>query len=323
MRRLLQLSRRGLSTAVRDASALSSAFACPTLREVVGMPGTSGDGLLAARSGAYTALAVTVDGDGVASVRLNRPDKQNAMNTPMWAELIDCFASASRDPDVRVAVLSGAGGNFSAGMDLSVFKELQTLAAEEPCDGRNRERMYRAIQFFQDGVSAPERCTKPVIGAIEGNVIGGGVDLVTACDLRYATASAKVSVKEIDLGIVADVGTMQRLPHLVGDQRARELTYTGRTISGEQAAAYGLALESFATAEAMMEHALGVARAIAAKSPLTVRGIKQTALYTRDHPTADALRDVAMLNAGQLFSEDLGEAMTAMAERRRPHFRGD
>jgi enoyl-CoA hydratase len=126
---------------------------------------------------------------------------------------------------------------------------------------------------------------------------------------------------QVDLGIVADVGTMQRLPHLVGDSRARELTYTARTFSGEQAAAWGLALESFVTADEMRAHAHGVARTIAAKSPLTVRGIKATALYTRDHPTEDALEQVARHNAAVLFSEDLDEATEAMVKRRQPSYR--
>ena len=179
------------------------------------------------------------------------------------------------------------------------------MAAEESCPGRVRERLLASVRYFQHGISSPERCSKPVIAALEGNVIGAGVDLATACDLRYTTSDAKLSVKEVDLAIVADVGTMQRLPHLVGDQRARELTYTGRTFSGAQACSYGLALEAYATSEELWRGVGDVAKDIAAKSPLTVRGIKQVSLYTRDHPTDDALNHVAQWNAAALFSDDL------------------
>jgi enoyl-CoA hydratase len=292
-----------------------------TLAQVAGAART--DGLLLARAEGYSAMKVAVDDDGVATITLNRPKQHNAFNVPLWGDLLDAFSSASDDPSVRVCVLKGAGGNFSSGMDLSVFAEMQGTMDEETCDGRKRERLLHLIEFFQTAISAPERCSKPVICALEGNAIGGGVDLATACDMRYTTSSAKISVKEVDLGIIADVGTMQRLPHLVGDQRARELTYTGRTFSGDDAARYGLALEAFADADALMEHVYAVAGQIAAKSPLTVRGIKRVALYTRDHPTDQALGHVAQYNAAVLFSEDLAEAGKAMKERRTPIFRPD
>lgn len=248
-------------------------------------------GLLVERSASYNSVEASVDGS-IASIKLSRPKTQNAFNMPMWNEVYDAFWCASADPDVRVVILSGAGGNFSSGMDLAVFQEMKALAAAEACEGRKREQVFRSIEFFQRSISAPEMCSKPVLCAIEGNVIGAGVDLITACDLRFCTKDAKLSVKEVDLGIVADVGTMQRLPNLVGDQRARELTYTGRAFSGVEAVSYGLCLESFASAEQMMDHVQSVAVTIAAKSPLTIRGIKRTSLYTRDHPTVDALNQV-------------------------------
>ena len=300
-----------------------STYAPRTLREVTCIQGVH-TGTVLKRAANYEALAVTLDeASGVASILLNRPSKKNAQNMAMWNELVDVFAAVSVDPAVRVAILAGSGGHFCSGMDLSVFAEMKALAKEEKCEGRKREQLLRSIEFFQSGVNAPELCAKPVICAIEGNAIGGGVDLATACDMRYCVDDALVSVKEVDLGIVADVGTMQRLPFLVGDQRARELTYTGRTISGAEAARYGLCLESFATAESMMAHVRSVAESIGSKSPLTVRGIKRTALYTRDHPTTDALNQVAHWNMATLLSDDLDEAMGAMMERRGPTFRGD
>lgn len=259
--------------------------------------------------------------NGVTTVLLNRPQKHNALSIPMWEELIDCFDSISRDPTVRVAILGATKGPaFCAGMDLGVFQEMKELAAAEPCAGRVREQLLAQIQYFQRGVSAPELCSKPVIAAVDGSVIGGGVDLLTACDMRYCTARATFSVKEVDLAIVADVGTMQRLPHLVGDARARELTYTGRAIGGEEAESYGLVQGSFRCREELYEYVRALAGQIAAKSPLTVRGIKQVALYTRDHPTDDALGHVAQRNASTLYSDDLDEAFGAFAAKRAPTY---
>ncbi|GMI11090.1 hypothetical protein TrVE_jg9595 [Triparma verrucosa] len=247
----------------------------------------------------------------------------NALSVPMWYELIDAFKSASRDSDVRVCVLKGEGSHFSSGMDLTVFSEMRAIADEELCPGRKREKVKSSIDFFQASVSSPEECTKPVLCLLHGAVIGGAVDLATACDVRYVHNDALLSVKEIDLAIVADVGTMQRLPHIVGDQRSRELTYTGRTFTGKEAVDYGLALEGFDTFEELEDHVMGVAGVISTKSPLTVRGVKKVAIYTRDHGTEDALQHVAMHNTAHLFSEDLDRAMEGTMKKEEPVFRGN
>ena len=208
-------------------------------------------------------------------------------------------------------------------MDLSVFQEMLTVAKEESCEGRKREKVLRSIKFFQEAVNAPEFCEKPVLCMLHGNVIGGAVDLATACDMRYVVNDAILSVKEVDLGIVADIGTMQRLPGIVGDQRARELTYTGRNFTGEEAVKMGFALDGFDSLEAMEEHVMGVAKMIASKSPITIRGIKKVALYVRDHDTEDSLNHVAMHNAAMLFSEDLDKAFDGMMKKKMPEFRGE
>jgi enoyl-CoA hydratase len=175
-----------------------STFAGPSLRTILGGSVAERSAQrLADRATAYSALDVTVD-HGVATVLLNRPKKQNALNIPMWNELIDCFDAVSADPTVRVAVLDGAGDHFCSGMDLGVFSELGVLYREESCPGRRSELVYRVVKFFQAGVSAPELCTKPVIGVMDGNVVGGAVDLITACDFRYAAAGARLCVKEVD-----------------------------------------------------------------------------------------------------------------------------
>ena len=305
----------------RFASRALSTYSSPSLRELVNHPGSSG--ILLSRSSGYTALKVNVSLSGVATINLNRPSKQNALNVPMWAELIDAFDSASLDQTVRVCILGGEGDHFCSGMDLTVFSEMQKIASEQSCQGRKREAILKSIEFFQRGVSAPELCIKPVLAAMTGNVIGGAIDLVTATDMRYVTNNAKLSVKEVDLAIVADVGTMQRLPHLVGDSRARELAYTGRDFSGSEAVKYGLALEGFASKSEMEERVNQVAEGIAKKSPLTVRGIKKVALFTRDHSVEDSLNQVAQHNAAMLFSDDLDAAFAGMMTKKRPTFKGD
>jgi enoyl-CoA hydratase len=208
---------------------------------------------------------------GVYTVSLNRPSRGNAFNMQMWYELQETFQAADGDHSVRAIVLTGNSVSFSTGMDLSVFSEMQKLAKAEPCEGRKREALSNFIQFLQDAISAPEVCAVPVIAAISGHCIGGAVDLITACDMRYCTDNSTFCVKETDLAMVADIGTLQRLPKLIGDQQTRELTYTGRTISGIEAQSLGLVLKSFATEELMRQHVDTVARAIAEKSPLTIR----------------------------------------------------
>ena len=208
---------------------------------------------------------------GVYAVSLNRPSRGNAFNMQMWHELQETFQAANTDHSVRAIILTGNSVSFSTGMDLSVFAEMQKLVAAEPCEGRKREALSNFIQFLQDAISAPEVCAVPVIAAISGHCIGGAVDLITACDLRYCTDNSTFCVKETDLAMVADIGTLQRLPKLIGDQQTRELAYTGRTINGIEAQSLGLVLKSFATEELMRQHVDEVASAIAKKSPLTVR----------------------------------------------------
>lgn len=208
---------------------------------------------------------------GVYTVCLNRPSRGNAFNMQMWLELQETFQAADGDHSVRAIVLTGNSASFSTGMDLSVFSDMQKLAKAESCEGRKREALSNFIQFLQDAISAPEVCTIPVIAAISGYCIGGAVDLITACDLRYCTDNSTFCVKETDLAMVADIGTLQRLPKLIGDQQTRELAYTGRTINGTEAQSLGLVLKSFANEEMMRQHVDKVARAIAEKSPLTIR----------------------------------------------------
>ena len=164
----------------------------------------------------------------------------NAMNWRMWKELKESFEVVNKDPSVRCIILGSTSNHFSTGMDLSVFAEMVQSHHKEKCPGRAREKLENTIDFFQSTCTGAEACNVPVICAIDGNAIGGAVDLLTACCLRYCTKQANFSVKEIDLAIVADVGTLQRLPNIVGEQRTRELAYTGRHFNGEEAMNLGL-----------------------------------------------------------------------------------
>ena len=184
-----------------------------------------------------TTIALSL-ADGIAEVRLNRPDKSNAMNDAMWQEIRQAFEWVDATPAARVAILSGEGKNFCAGIDLAMMGGIQQRIAH--ADGaRSREALRRLILDLQDCLTSLERCRKPVIAAIQGACIGGALDLVTSCDMRYAAADAIFSVREIDLGMVADVGTLQRLPRLIGDGMARELAYTGRNFAADEARTAG------------------------------------------------------------------------------------
>jgi len=261
--------------------------------------------------------------DKVTTLTLNRPKRGNAFNMQQWSEMKSFFEEADKVENVRCIIMRGSNGNFSTGMDLSVFADLMSLDQGESCDGRKRESMMRVIEFFQDSISSPEVCRVPVIAAIEGNCIGAGVDLITACDMRYCTKDTVFCIKETDLAMVADVGTLQRLPHIVGDARARELAYTGRIFDGIEAEKYGLVLECFDDVETMNEHVQNISKTIASKSPLTMRGIKKTCLFTRDNTVNAGLEQVKMLNAATLMSDDLQTAFISMGSKKAPIFRRD
>ena len=256
--------------------------------------------------------------DRIGHVTLNRPEKANAMNEAFWQECRRAFVALDADPAVRVVVLGARGPHFSAGIDLGMLASIGGDKTQE--QARRTERLRRLILELQEAFSAIERCRKPVLAAVQGGCIGGGVDMVSACDMRYCTEDAQFIIKEIDIGLTADVGTLQRLPHLVGDGLLRELAYTGRPMGGAEAAASGLVNRVFADTEALHAGVLEVARRIAAKAPLAVRGTKEMILYTRDHSVADALNYVATWNAGMISEADLREAMAAQQEQRPPRF---
>jgi len=267
----------------------------------------------------YETIKLTVD-QGIVLVELNRPQKMNAINRPMWDEIRLAFQHISEAREARVAVLSGTGPHFCAGIDIAMLSG--TVGGhDETCPGRLREKLRRSVLELQDVVNSIERCTKPVLAALHGVCYGAAIDIATACDMRYASEDARISVKEIDLGLTADVGVLQRLPRVIGEGMARELAYTAREVPGREAKEIGLVNRCFPSREQLLEGVMEMARTMAAKSPLALRGCKEMFAYTRDHSVADALNYVATWNAAMLISDDLKEAMAAFKEKRSPVYR--
>ena len=267
----------------------------------------------------YSTLKVRME-EHVAWVALNRPDKANAMNEAMWNEIQMCFEWLDQEPMVRAVVLCGEGRHFCAGIDLAMFGGLAQSA-----EGMEKSRFvawFRAVILrLQGNLTAIERCRKPVLAAIQGSCVGGGVDIVSACDMRYCADGVKFSIKEIDIGMVADVGTLQRLPHIIPAGVMRELAYTGRNVDAAEAERIGLVNRRFDNYEEMIEAVSALAQDIARKSPLAVRGSKQMMLYTRDHSVSDALDYQATWNGGMLSFEDVMQAITAASEGKAADFK--
>ncbi|HMG47916.1 MAG TPA: crotonase/enoyl-CoA hydratase family protein [Allosphingosinicella sp.] len=261
-------------------------------------------------------IAVEV-AEGVAHVELARPDKYNAMDKEMFAAIGDAFRALGRDGAVRAILLSGRGRHFTAGLDLD-YAAKQFGANPDP--GRAAEARLRHVEWLQDAFSALEAGRAPVIAAIHGGCIGAGVDLASACDLRVASADAFFQVAEVDVAITADLGTLQRLGHLIPQGVLRELAYTGRRMGAEEAARYGLVNQLAADREAALAAGMALARTIAAKSPLAVAGAKKSLNHSRGRTVEEGLRDVALWNAATLVSADLSEAIKARLGKTEPSF---
>jgi enoyl-CoA hydratase len=255
--------------------------------------------------------------DKIAQIRFNRPDKRNSMTLAFWQEMRAVFAELDSRDDVRVAVISSTGPHFTSGMDLSVFGSLTPPNVEE---GRKRENLRRQILWFQECFSVIDQARVPVLAAIQGGCIGGGVDLVTSCDMRYCSADAFFTIKEIDIGMVADVGTLQRLPLQMPSGLVRELAYTGRRLTAEEAKACGFVNQVFASHEALVDGVTDIARTIAAKTPLAIAGSKEMLNYARDHSITDGLNYIATWNAAMLQTADMPEAFAATAQKRDAKF---
>ena len=268
------------------------------------------------------ALAVEVK-DNVAQVTLLGPGKGNAMGPAFWDEMPVVFAELDADPEVRAIVLNGSGKNFCFGLDLMAMGSTLPSVGGGEVSARSRERFHTTVKRLQQSITAVADCRTPTIAAVHGWCIGGGVDLISAVDIRYASADAKFSVREVKLAIVADVGSLARLPYILSDGHLRELALTGKDIDAARAEKIGLVNEVLPDAEAALAAAHATAAEIAANSPLTVRGVKDVLDEQRTDDVAASLRYVAAWNAAFLPSRDLKEAVTAMFEKRPPNFTGE
>jgi len=255
---------------------------------------------------------------------LNRPEARNAMDSHMWAEIPLAMAAFDQDESVRVVVIGGEGQSFTAGIDLKEFgAAIATgLSQVEGSEVRKRMDEYQQIKRLQASLSSIAECRKPVIAAVHGACIGGGVDLITACDIRLASQDAVFSVRETKLGLVADVGTMQRLPRVIAPGYVAELVFTGKDIDAAEAHAMGLVNRVLPTAEELHKAALDLANEIAANSPLTTQGAKHILKVGEDRSVDEALDYMALWNTAFLHSDDIQEAMLAFIEKRPPEFKG-
>lgn len=268
----------------------------------------------------YTCFEIE-ESEGVAHVILSRPDELNTMIPAFWSELPEIIDEMSDSGRVRCVVISSTGKHFSAGMDLSVFtggSALDDDASEEV--GRQRANLRTNAMHLQRSFSALEEARMPVLAAMQGGVVGGAVDMVTAADCRYATENAWFCIQEINIGMTADVGTLQRLPKLIPDGIVRELAYTGDRMSAQRAKEVGLVNEVYADQATMLEDVLGIAGRIASKSPLAVYGSKQSIVYARDHSVADSLNQIATWQTGMFQPRDMMESFQAQMEKRDPEF---
>ncbi|MDI1272741.1 enoyl-CoA hydratase-related protein [Polaromonas sp.] len=257
--------------------------------------------------------------DHVAHLVLNRPEAMNTMHPTFWRELDEVLTHLHKAGNARVLVISSTGKHFSAGMALETFSGAIAMDDQSP---EGRAAIFDMLSDMQATFTKLENLRIPVIAAIQGGCIGGAVDMVTACCVRYATADAFFCIQEINIGMVADVGTLQRLPKLVPLAVVKELAYTGRRLSAAKALGYGLVNEVFDSPEALLAGALQCAKEIAAKPPVAIWGTKQAIHYTRDHSVEDALKQMGWLQGAIWSNQHVREAVTAMKEKRTGEFAG-
>ncbi len=266
------------------------------------------------------------ESDHVAHVQLSRPDQLNTMIPEFWMELPEIVRTISAEGRARAIVISSTGKHFSAGMDLSVFTggstsdELSSRPSRSAEPGRTRARLRETARLLQGSFTALEQARMPVLAAIHGGCIGGAVDMVTACDLRYASADAFFVIQEINIGMTADVGTLQRLPKIVPDGIARELAYLGGRLPAQRAYEVGLVNQVFDDHASLVEGTLEIAAQIAAKSPLAIWGSKEMITYARDHSVADGLNYIATWQTGMFQPGDMMETFAAKTDGREPEF---
>ena len=267
---------------------------------------------------AYKSLMVSIK-DKIAHIILNRPDELNSMNVDFWHELPQVVTEIDAQANARVIILSSTGKHFTAGMDLGVFSNPQNMPIQgDP--GRSAEDLRRLVLQLQDAFSVLEQVSIPVLAAIQGGCIGGGLDLVSAADCRYCTEDAFFCIKETDLGMTADVGTLQRLPHLIPQGMIRELAYTAAKLPAQRAKQIGLVNEVYPDQETMLKAVHEIALTIAQHSPLAIAGCKEMINYTRDHSVSDSLKYMATWQSGMYRQDDMMKVFAAKAQQTKAEF---
>ena len=266
----------------------------------------------------YQHLEVTVD-QGVATLWLNRPEKRNALSEDMWGDIPRAMSKLDNDDEVRVIVLAGRGPAFCVGIDIEMLASLQPPSGSH---ARRSREIHEKILTLQQTASCLADSPKPVIAAVHGYCLGAGVDLITACDIRLASVDAVFSVRETRMGLVADVGSLQRLPAIVGPATTAEMAFTGADFDARWALEKGLVNSVHDDAAATLAEAQRLAGEIAANSPLVLRGIKHVLAAGEGRNVKEALDYVALWNSSFLLSNDLTEAITAFLEKRAPRFDG-
>ncbi len=261
--------------------------------------------------------------DRVATVTLIGPGKGNAMGPAFWAELPEVFGKLDADPEVRAIVLTGSGRNFSYGLDLPAMGDTLTPMMADGALARPRAEFHARLKRMQRSITAVADCRTPTLASVHGWCIGGGVDLISAVDVRYASADAKFSVREVKLAIVADVGSLARLPLILSDGHLRELALTGKDIDAARAEKIGLVNDVFEDAAACLAATQATAAEIAANPPLVVQGVKDVLDEQRTAQVSASLRYVAAWNSAFLPSKDLKEGISAIFAKRAPEFNGE
>jgi enoyl-CoA hydratase len=271
----------------------------------------------------YSCFDVSIE-NNIAHIVLNRPEKRNSMIPEFWDELPKIIRQLDENSAARVIVLSSTGPHFTSGLDTAVFgSSIESHDNPETLEKLNRQRsakLYGTIHYMQQTFTCLEECRVPVLAAIQGGAIGGGVDLITACDMRYMTEDGFLTIFEINIGMTADVGTFPRITNLLPEGVVKELAYTGRRMPAAEAKSLGLVNEVFPDSQSMLSRVIEIAADIASKAPLAVYGSKRIINYSRDHSTADTLDYIGIWNASMLQSTEINEAITSASEKRSGDF---
>ena len=259
--------------------------------------------------------------NSIAHIRFNRPEKRNSMNEDFWTMFPKEVEGLDDSGEIRALIVSSTGPHFSAGIDLSMFKDDIVENETDNEIGRSRGYFLQQLKFLQNAVSCLEAARFPVVTAVQGGCIGGGIDLITAADIRICTKDAFFLIEEINVGLAADIGTIQRLPKIIPAGIAREWTMLGEKVSADRAKEVGLVSSLHDSHEEMMKNAFEIAEKLASKTPLAMWVTKETLNYSRDHTVKESLENVALWNAATLHKEDVMSTMMSKMQKKKPEYR--